>query len=357
MRFYKYIITREESLTAKLSLTFKAHLPMIHQSQKSGFEVCSALYQPVLKGKLTMSDHSQLQFFGNAGGTCKTVADVKKLATKTAITHIEVGSITWLERSGNTGDIHWIRADGTSVNSLGMPNGGEAYYRRYLREMVEIAHANGKKLGVNIATIDQGDTEKLCQLCVEAGVDFITFNGGCPNVWTQGTHKKIVSHDPRGVEREIKTIYAVVGHGIPVNFKLSLYQGERKLRAEVADALRPYPITLITTNTKPGTNLTREDGKPAISFRSGDQEINVGGMGGTELRPFAEEELCELHALLPDHPIISVGGISEGKHLHDRLQMGAIGGQIGTTYFFSEDEHVFGHILSGYADLLPTAEV
>lgn len=294
----------------------------------------------------------ELNFFGNAGGTCKRVEHVEALATKSAVTHIEVGSITWLERFGNEGDIHWISADGTSVNALGMPNGGEKYYRRYLRHMVEIAHANGKKLGVNIATINQGDTEKLCELCVEAGVDFITFNGGCPNVWVQGVQKKIVSHDPRGLERELITIFSVVKN-IDIIVKLTQFGEEAILRKEVASVLNAFPVKIMTTNTKSGTNLTREDGKPAISFKSGDQKINVGGMGGTALRPYAEQELQEFHALLPHHEKISVGGISEGQHLYDRLKMGAIGGQVGTAYFFTEDPHVFGHILEGYADLIP----
>ncbi|MFZ1655142.1 MAG: hypothetical protein WAT84_04930 [Candidatus Moraniibacteriota bacterium] len=292
-------------------------------------------------------------FFGNAGGTCKTLEDVKKLATRTDVTHIEVGSITWEDRPGNVGDILWLRTDGTSVNALGMNNGGAQYYRRVLPEMIEIAHAHGKKLGVNIAAIDQGDTEKLCQLCVEARVDFITFNGGCPNVWVQGRQKKIISHDPRGLERELKDIFAVVGYRIiDVHMKLTLFAEKHELRREVASVLKPWVVTLLTTNTKPSTSLIREDGKPAISFRSDDQVINVGGMGGTELRPYAEQELREFHTLLPHHPIISVGAISEGQHLYDRLKMGAIGGQVGTAYFFTEDPHVFGHILTGYANLI-----
>lgn len=299
-----------------------------------------------------MSDLSELKFFGNAGGTCKTVADVEKLATRTAITHIELGSITWLERFGNKGDIQWIRADGTSVNALGMNNGGEQYYRRHLRHMVEIAHANGKEFGVNIASIEQGDTEKLCQLCIDAGVDFITFNGGCPNVWDEGVQKKIISHDPKGLDRELADIFAVAGGRLDIYIKLSLYQNDHALRKEIASLLKPYPVTILTTNTKPSTNLTREDGKPAISFKSNGQEINVGGMGGTELRPYAEQELQEFHRLLPHHDIISVGAISEGQHLYDRLKMGAIGGQVGTAYFFTADPRVFGHILTGCADII-----
>lgn len=292
-------------------------------------------------------------FFGNAGGTCKTLENVKKLATRTDVTHIEVGSITLEDRPGNVGNILWLRADGTSVNALGMNNSGAQYYRRVLPEMIEIAHVHGKKLGVNIAAINQGDTERLCQICVEAGVDFITFNGGCPNVWVQGRQKEIISHDPHGLERELKDIFAVVGDRIiDVHMKLTLFADKAGLRQEIASVLEPWVVTLLTTNTKPGTNLIREDGKPAISFKSGDQEINVGGMGGTELRPYAEQELQEFRRLLPRHPIISVGGISEGQHLYDRLKMGAIGGQVGTAYFFTEDPRVFGHILAEYANLI-----
>lgn len=297
---------------------------------------------------------TELNFFGNAGGTCKTLEDVEKLA-RSAVTHIEVGSITVLRRGGNEGDIHYIDSKGTSANALGMPNRGLEYYRRVLPEMIAIAKAAGKELIVNIASINPGDTEALCQLCLEMGVRFITFNGGCPNAWAKGVQKKIVSFDPEALAREVATIFSVIGNsGIQIYVKLSPYgSDEYSIRAEAASVLEPYKVGIIACNTLPNTRMLREDnGKPAISFRSGDQEINVGGMAGTKLKPYALAELSALHLLLPNHPIISVGAISTGEDVIERLHRGAIGVQIGTHYYFSENPRIFSDILTEYSNLI-----
>lgn len=294
-----------------------------------------------------------LKTFGNAGGTCKTLEDVQKLA-RSAVTHIEVGSVTVLDRGGNEGDIHYINSSGTSVNALGMPNKGFEYYRRVLPEMVAIAEAAGKILVVNIAPVNRGDTEILIQLCLDTGVRFITFNGGCPNAWAEGVQKKIVSLDPEALAKEVSTIFSVItGSNVEVNIKLSTYGTQHTLRAEAASVLKPYPVKIITCNTLPNTRMLREDNrKPAISFRSGDQEINVGGMAGTELRPYALQELKEFRLLLPEHPIVSVGGVSTGSDVLERLQMGAEGVQIGTAYYFTGNPRIFSDVLTELSALI-----
>lgn len=301
-----------------------------------------------------MINTHEIPYFGNAGGTCKTLEQVRRLANS-AVTHIEVGSITVLHRDGNIGSsLEYIDSDGTSVNALGMPNQGAPYYRRVLPEMVAIANAAGKELVVNIAPINPGDTEVLCKLCKDAGVHRITFNAGCPNAWADGVQKKIVSFDPSALDREISTVFSVIERsGIQVNVKLSPYWFEHALRKEVASVLRPHPVSIITCNTRPNTQRFREDGKsPAISFRSGGQEINTGGMGGFHLEPFARLELTRFCLLLPNHPIISVGGISTGKEVFKRMRMGAHGVQIGTAFYFSNDSHVFSGILTEYSNFI-----
>jgi dihydroorotate dehydrogenase (fumarate) len=300
-----------------------------------------------------MSDISELRFFGNAGGTCKSLEDVQKLS-KSAVTHIEVGSITVLPRAGNDGTIHYINSNGTSVNALGMPNRGLEYYQRVLPKMVTIAEAAGKILVVNIAPINQGDTEILCQLCLAARVKHITFNGGCPNAWSEGKQKKIISFDPEGLSREMVAIHSVVqSPNVHVNVKLSPYGHQHSLRSEAASVLKPYGVIVVTCNTLPNTKMMREDNnRPAISFRSAEQEIHVGGMGGTDLEPYALQELETFRQLLPTHPLISVGGISKGAHVNERLKRGAHGVQIGSAYYFSDDPHVFSDILTEYADFI-----
>ncbi len=295
----------------------------------------------------------QAFFFGNGGGTCKTLDDVKRL-TRTPLSHIEVGTITVKNRPGNTGDVFYVDANGTTWNAIGMTNGGTEYYRRVLPEMVAVAQAAGKELIANIAPIDPGDTEKLCELCHDASVRFITFNGGCPNAWAEGVQKKIVSHDPEALNREVRSVFSVVGGtDITVNIKFTPFQGHRILRGEVASVLSPYPVVLLGPNTLPNQERTREEnGRPAISFRSGEKEVHVGGMGGTELLSYAIQELEAFRLLLPDHPFISLGAVSKGADVHERLRRGALGVQVTSAYYASGDPHVFSDILTEYAALI-----
>lgn len=300
--------------------------------------------------------YDSLSFFGNGGGTCKTLDDVMKLA-RAPITHIEVGSITVERRYGNDvngGVVFYADDNGTTWNAIGMTNGGIDYYRRVLPDMLSVANTAGKELVVNIAPINQGDTEKLCQLCVEAGVRFITYNGGCPNAWDQGMQKKIVSHDPEALAREMWSVFSVVrGTNMRVSVKFTAFMENDALRGEIASVLSPYPVTILGPNTLPNQRPLRPDGKPAISFRSGEQVINTGGMGGTALKPYALRELEAFRRLLPNHPFISVGSIATGEDMYERLRLGAIGVQVTSAYYTTEDLHVFGRILTEYADCPP----
>lgn len=292
-------------------------------------------------------------FFGNGGGTVKTLADVHALLL-TPLTHIEVGSITVKQRPGNTGNVYYRTENGTTVNALGMPNPGIEGYRETLPAMVRLAHENGKELIANIASVEPGDTKKLCHFCVASGVRYIMYNGGCPNVWADGAQKSIISHDPEGVAREMEMIMDITRDtGIIVIFKFSPYNGNDSLRRRVAEKLRPYPIWIAGPNTLPNQYRAREQGLPAIDFPSGDGWIRLGGMGGTDLQHIAYEELWIWRNLLPNHPYISLGGISTGHTIYHRLLYGAKGVQVTSAFYDTDDPHIFSQLLTEYADAIP----
>ena len=294
--------------------------------------------------------NSQSFFYGNGGGSCKTLNDVRQL-TFTPVTHIEVGSITVKQRPGNSGDTFYCDDRGTTVNALGMPNPGIEGYREVLPHMAVLAHQTGKVLIANIAPVEAGDTAKLCQLCVESGVRFIMLNAGCPNVWSEGQQKLILSYDPDGLAREVQTAMDMLAGNsrITLAIKLSPYLGNRTLRRSVAQVLDRHPVWIASPNTIPNQYRVKADGQPAINFQSGGDIVHVGGLGGTNIQAMALQELTAFRQLLPNHPFISLGGISTGHDIHERLLGGAHGIQVASAYYSTSDNRIFGRMLEEYA--------
>ena len=58
-----------------------------------------------------------------------------------------------------------------------------------------------------------------------------------------------------------------------------------------------------------------------------------GGLSGPAIRPVAIRSVYDVHAALPDLPIIGVGGIASAKHAVEFMMAGASAIQIGTANF------------------------
>src|SRR3989344_3127833 len=110
----------------------------------------------------------------NAAGTCKLLEDVQRLS-RSATSAIMVGSITKEERTGNEGDVYW--ADSIhSINSLGLPNRGAAYYAAHLPSMVRVAHDEGKPLFVSVAGFSPEEYAHLTEVALKGGADLVELN-------------------------------------------------------------------------------------------------------------------------------------------------------------------------------------
>ncbi len=285
----------------------------------------------------------------NAAGTCKTLRDVENLA-RSAVSAIVVGSITSQARMGNEGQVYWP-GQTYSLNSLGMPNPGGDYYGENLPHMVELAHAAGKPLAVNVAGFKPAEYGELAQLAHNGGADFIELNLGCPNVWDDGDQKRIASFDPSGIAAILAEIERRVPDNHPVGVKLSPYSDPGML-AEVAQTIKELPISYVaTTNTFPNAFVLDENGKPVIN-------VGLAGMSGAAIKPVGLGQVKQLRQLLPDSvQLVGVGGIANGRDMLDYLRVGACATQAATAYWNSnENPGVFGDILSDYIDQFPEEE-
>ncbi len=280
----------------------------------------------------------------NAAGTCKLLEHVQELA-RSAVAAIMVGSMTIDDRAGNTG-VNWWTADTHSLNTLGLPNRGSAYFQQVLREMVTIAHGEGKLLIASAAGFSPEQYGVLTELVLECGVDAVEENFGCPNVWGRdGTQKRITCFDPELTAETLDHVKQRVGLGHRIWVKISPFSDPFAL-AQTASALAESEVVsaVTTMNTFPNA-FGYEQLKPAIAASGG-----LAGLSGPAVKPIGLGQVRQLRKALPNHiSIIGVGGVVRGEDIWQYRDSGAVAVQVATTYI-KQGAGVFSRLLSEYID-------
>jgi dihydroorotate dehydrogenase (fumarate) len=288
----------------------------------------------------------------NAAGWAKTLEQAATLARVPVLSHVVVGSFTVAHREGNTGGTNFrVFPDGTSINSLGLPNGGLDYILSTVKDMVAGIRFSGKKSVVSIAGFSPVEFAELAGAVCGIGADIIEVNGGCPNVLLEEGKKVPISFEPDAVDMTLAAVFERVGDFLPVWFKTSPFSDPRGCPA-LAAVLNRYPLeAVVSSNTLPDTSAFTEDGNPAL-----DVADNFGGMAGTALKPIALGQCRKLRRLLrSDIGLVGVGGIAAGRDVRDYERAGASSVQVGTAFFKNEDPRVFEDIVSEYLDLADAA--
>ena len=287
----------------------------------------------------------------NAAGTCKLLdagegeIDVRKLA-RSPVAAIMVGSITLEPREGNSGDVYYTEP-GFSLNSLGLPNPGAAYYEKFLPEMAEIAHAAGKPLFVSVAGFSPEEYSELACLAFRGGADAVELNLGCPNVWEERRQKAPACFNRKLVEEILYQVRGEVGLGALVGVKVSPFSDVEGLE-RVVNILKQSELVKFTTigNTFPNAYACDEEGKPRITPGGG-----LAAMGGPAIKPISLGQVKQLRALLPERiAIIGTGGIGSARDVLDYQNCGAQAVQIATA-ILNRGIGLFADILTELVDM------
>lgn len=289
--------------------------------------------------------------FMSAAGWAKTPAQVQTLAEVPYLTHIVAGSFTPEAREGNTGGTNFaVAPDGTSVNSLGLPNKGAQWLHKHGPEMAEIAHAAGKEFVLSIAGFSPRDYGTLALVAAECGADHVEVNVGCPNVRDGDGHQEIIAYNFLLLEKTLDAVREAAR--VSLWLKVSPYANPTD-RIRLAEMLKRRPVeTLVAANTFPQVSMYGEGEKPLLHVAD-----NYAGMAGTSLKWINLSQCRHYHKLLPGLPVIGVGGVGDGTDVTNYLNVGCSGVQIGTTFFKSEDPAVFEHIVWGLPErILPFGE-
>jgi dihydroorotate dehydrogenase (fumarate) len=284
----------------------------------------------------------------NAAGTAKTVSQLRELL-ELPIAAVVVGSYTREERSGNQGQV-FFAADLGSLNTLGLPGPALEVWTRWLPEMRRLAHQSGKPLWVSVAGFNPYEYRVLVESALEGGADVIEVNLGCPNVWEGGNQKSVVSYSAEETRGVLAEIALVASSDTPIGLKLSPIFDPTLLES-VDAAIRDagYVSFITTTNTIPNCFALATDGTPGIGFGK-----HLGGMGGPAAKWIGQGQVVQHRELLPEVPIVGVGGISSGRDLHEYLSepVGASACQVGTAYW-QRGPRAFAQIIQEYVEETP----
>jgi dihydroorotate dehydrogenase (NAD+) catalytic subunit len=149
----------------------------------------------------------------------------------------------------------------------------------------------------------------------------IEVNISCPNVENRGL---VFACDPVASRAVIETVRRNIGGDYPIIAKLSpdvtdIVSIAREVVAAGADGL-----ALI--NTVLGMVIDVDAIRPKLAGITG-------GLSGPAIRPIAVRAIYQVHAALPNTPILGMGGVASGKDALEMIFAGASGISVGTATF------------------------
>jgi dihydroorotate dehydrogenase (NAD+) catalytic subunit len=205
------------------------------------------------------------------------------------------------------------------LNSIGLQGPGiDAFLAEDLPWLVE----HGARAAVSIAG---GSVEEYAELArrlrAAAGVALIEVNISCPNVENRGL---VFACDPDAAAEVVAAVRRETAAGVPVLAKLS---------PDVTDIVRIARACvdagadgLAMINTLLGLVIDTDTMRPALGGVTG-------GLSGPAIRPVAVRCIWQVHAALPDVPILGMGGVRTGLDALQLVLAGATAVSVGTVIF------------------------
>lgn len=205
------------------------------------------------------------------------------------------------------------------LNSIGLQGPGvEAFIAKDLAWLRE----RGIPAVVSIAGGTVEEYSALAnRLRHEPGIAALEVNISCPNVESRGL---VFACDPIASAQVIKAVRRNTNSTVPVLAKLSpdvtdIVDVAGAVLAAGADALSMINTTL-------GVVIDTDTMRPALAGITG-------GLSGPAIRPVAVRAVWQVHAAMPDVPILGMGGIRSGLDALQFILAGASAVSVGTAVF------------------------
>jgi len=205
------------------------------------------------------------------------------------------------------------------LNSIGLQGPGiDAFLAHDLPWLVE----QKARVIVSIAgeTIEEYSTLAR-KLRSASGISAVEVNISCPNVENRGL---VFACDPDASRRVIDGVRKTIGGELPIIAKLSPdVTNLPEIAKGVVDA---GADALALINTVLGMVINLETMKPHLGGKTG-------GLSGPAIRPIAVRAIYQVHAALPQVPILGMGGVASGRDALELILAGASGISVGTASF------------------------
>ncbi len=205
------------------------------------------------------------------------------------------------------------------LNSIGLQGPGiEIFIERDLPWLIE----QGARAVVSIAGSTVDEYAKLAMRLREAsGISMLEVNISCPNVEDRG---QVFACDARSAAEVMQAVRRATRAEIPVFAKLSpdvtdIVSIARACVTAGADGLS-------MTNTLLGMVIDTDTLRPVLAGVTG-------GLSGPAIRPVALRCVWQVHAAMPEVPILGMGGIRTGLDALQFILAGARAVSVGTEIF------------------------
>jgi dihydroorotate dehydrogenase (NAD+) catalytic subunit len=154
-----------------------------------------------------------------------------------------------------------------------------------------------------------------------SGLSAVEVNISCPNVENRGL---VFACDPDASRRVIDGVRKTIGGELPIIAKLS--PDVTDLASIARGVVDAGADALALINTVLGMVINLDTMKPHLGGKTG-------GLSGPAIRPVAVRAIYQVHAALPQIPILGMGGVASGRDALELILAGASGVSVGTASF------------------------
>ncbi len=237
------------------------------------------------------------------------VADLGAVVTKSIMLDARSGRAT--PRMAET--------PGGMLNSIGLQGPG---IDAFLEHDLPWLHEHGARAVVSIAG---GSVEEYAELARRLrgapGLVAVEVNISCPNVENRGL---VFACDPGAASEVVAAVRRHTAPQVPVLAKLSPDVTDLVSIARACVDAGADGLSMI--NTLLGMALDLDTMRPVLAGVTG-------GLSGRAIKPVAVRCIWQVHAALPDVPILGMGGVASGRDAFELVLAGASSVSVGTAIF------------------------